>query len=121
MGTHGWHCLGLGKGHRSSLEGATKGQPSKLSLYPQPHQLRRQQWHRMGVGLVPSQHPSVPQADLGPAVSPLPPVAKGRLWLSALALGDVPTRCPRSQLSVGQSRAVHQWGWFAPAAQTSRV
>lgn len=72
-----------------------------------------------GLGPHPAPQSCVPQADTGLAVSPVPPVAKERLWLSALALGDVPTRCPRSRLSVGQSQAVHQWGWFAPAAQTS--
>lgn len=70
------------------------------------------------VGSFPTQHPqsSVPQ---GLAVSPAPPVAEERLWLWAVALGDVPLRCARSHLSIGQSQAVHQWGWFAPAAQTS--
>lgn len=71
-----------------------------------------------GVGLFPTQHPqsSVPQ---GLAVSPAPPVAEERLWPWAVALGDVPRWCARSHLSIGQSQAVHQWGWFAPAAQTS--
>lgn len=73
-----------------------------------------------GVGVLPTQHPqsSVPQ---GLAVSPPPPVAEERLWLWVVALGDVHPWCPRSHLSIGQSHAVHQWGWFAPAAQTSRV
>lgn len=71
-----------------------------------------------GVGVLPTQHPqsSVPQ---GLAVSPPPPVAEERLWLWVVALGDVHPWCPRSHLSIGQSHAVHQWGWFAPAAQTS--
>lgn len=71
-----------------------------------------------GVGSFPTQHPqsSVPQ---GLAVSPAPPVAEERLWLWEVALGDVPPWCARSHLSIGQSQAVHQWGWFAPAAHTS--
>lgn len=54
----------------------------------------------------------VPKADTGLAVSPLPPVAKERLWLLALALGNVPrgvtghicpSVCPRLSISgVGQ-------------------
>lgn len=89
---------------------------------PQPHQFRRQQWHRMGwAPSYPAPPGSVPMADTGLAVPSPPPVAKERLWLWALALGDVPPWCPRSHLSTGQSQAVHQRGWFAPAAQTSRV
>lgn len=41
-------------------------------------------------------HPQscVPHEDMGLVVSPLPPVAEERLWLSALALGDVPRSAP---------------------------
>lgn len=33
--------------------------------------------------------------------------------------GRCPPQCPRSHLSISQCQAIHQWGWFAPAAQTS--